>query len=211
MNDDAEDTLDTLLKIVERDRDERCLEIRGQAQEEARRLVREARAQARTRVAEAVREARRRAQERLDDARAALATQARQRRQEASRALLERAWSVLPTALAERWQSPAARHRWLEAVVDLAAGSLPLGTWEITVPDRLGAEERERLAARIREITGEPPELSASDELAAGIRICVGSTCLDGTTTGLLADRRTVEGRLLAEMIHEVDGSEEAA
>jgi len=203
MNDVAEDTLTTLLKVVEGDRDERCARIREEAEREAKRLVSEARSQARQRVGEAIAEARRRARARVADARAALATEARRRRQESSRVLLERAWEVLPDALAERWDDPADRRAWLESVVDLAAGSLPLGTWHVSHPPDLTDEEAKLVADRIEEATGDPPELEPSDQVRSGLRICVGQTCLDGTARGLLADRRAVEGRLLAEMLRE--------
>ena len=211
MNDASDDTLTTLLQMVERDREERCARIREEAEEGSRALLREARAQARRRVTEAIREARQRARARVADARAALGTQARQRRQEASRSLLEGAWDALPEALADRWRTDDARRVWLEALIDLAATSLPLGTWQVTHPVDLGEDDARLVAKRIEEVTGEPPELVASDGVRAGLRVCVGATCLDATVRGLLADRRSVEGRLLAEMLREADTAREVS
>lgn len=196
----SDQPLHALLEIVERDRDERRRVVAEEADARAREIVGEARRAARRKVGAAIADARRRGRARIESARASLETASRTRRNEASRKLLDATWPALPSALREAWDDDDARARWLDAAIDVAARMLPLGTWTIAHPDDLDAGEAARVSARVREITGTEPELSPDADVHAGARVSVGSACLDATIRGLLADRRSIEGRLLAEM-----------
>lgn len=200
------DTLSSLLEIVERDRDERCRDVRKRSEEEARAVITAARGEAREHVTQAASELRRTRAQRIEEARAALASRARLRQRAASRALLEEAWRQMPEALRWFWSDEARREQWLAALLSRAGRTLPLGNWRIEHPVDWAEAERSRFAANVRLLSGSEPELVPDRAIIAGARIVVGSACLDATAQGLLADGSAVQGRLLAEMWREAEG-----
>jgi hypothetical protein len=199
------DTLTLLLDVVERDRDERCRDIRRQAERQARDIVATARREARERVSAAASELRRGRALRVEEARAALTTRDRRRQQAASRVLLDEAWVALPGALLVSWRDDTERRDWLAALLARAADALPLGSWRIEHPLDWDEAERARFAAEVVRLTGSEPTFVPQHALGTGVRIVVDTASLDATTTGLLADASAVEGLLLAEMWREVE------
>jgi len=59
----------------------------------------------------------------------------------------------------------------------------------------------DRLRAGLSELAGEPPELSEDDQIDAGLRVFATDVCLDLSVDGLLRDRESVEGLLLATLL----------
>lgn len=178
-----------LAALVASDRARRCAEAEARGREAARRLIAQARAEARRRAATVFGELRARAERDVRAAHAALETAHRRRRFAGERALLERGMQQLPQALLARWQDPEARRAWTRAVLEVAARLLPPGPRRIECPASLGAAERRALGETVL----------AQDDLEAGIRVRGELACVDGSLAGLLADRRVLEARLLAE------------
>lgn len=188
------DRVGTLIEVVERDRERRIRTIRAEAEAEAEALVRRAREKAHERVRRAIRTAGEREQQRLENVRAELATRGRKLDHQNAIELLERAWARLPEILARRWSDAECRRRWVESLVELAAGELPHVSWKIEHP---GDFDPECLVAPIEQATGRRPTFSACSEIGSGLRVRVGGVLLDGTERGLLARPEEVRSKLL--------------
>ena len=61
-------------------------------------------------------------------------------------------------------------------------------------------DEKQSFLQQVRKHTGQTPDARASADIGAGLRICSGGSCVDGTLTGILSDRRGVEAILLTEL-----------
>lgn len=204
MTDGSESSaLMSLLQVVQRDLQERRRKIFEQADEREGQIVRQARTNARQRVSRAVREERERIAEEVERSRTSHAIEARERRQQAARRMLEEAWGLLPEVLRERWREPEARRRWVKALVEQARASLGDGSWRVVHPP--GFEPDSHPDAFGRPQNGDPT-FEEDPEMEAGLRIYGDNAVLDGSIGGLLTDRRTVEGRLLAELMSEEGG-----
>ncbi len=186
-----------LLEVVERDREERCRRIRAEAVARVAELVRAERREARRRVTDAVRAERDRAEQRREAVLAELLTREREIEQSVGKALVARCWDRLRAVLVARWGEPISRARWTMTLVEQARKVLPVGTWLVEHPRALLPSE---VAAQIGPASGRAPSLSAKDEIRAGLRLSSEGVTLDGTLQGLLADRSSVEGRLLMEL-----------
>lgn len=186
-----------LLDLVEDDRRTRCAAIAGDAHERARALLAQAHGEARTRMREAFAEERKRADERLAAARAKLATRRRHAEQRRAAALLALGLARLPDSLQRRWRDAATRTLWIDAALDAALAVLPHERWRIAHPDDWPAQEQQAVRERITEWGSLPPEMIAEARIAAGLRISAKGIVVDGTLTGVTADRRTIGARLL--------------
>jgi hypothetical protein len=187
-----------LLRVVEEYRERECRTILERAHYEAARLEAHAHAEARQRVHQAVVAERRRARDTLRAAQAEVQTERRRHRQRRDLAVLELAWPELRAALGRRWAEPTARQRWVDGLVTEALRRIPGGPWTISHPPTWPAAERDAVATSLAAASGQPPTLVVVAEIDAGLRMTCGATTLDGTSDGLLADRATVGGRLLA-------------
>ena len=196
-DDDARDEVAAFLAIVERDRAARCDTILNEAQNRAAELTRSARRDAHGRVSTAVRDDRARSHQRVEAARAELATRERQLEREVKTTLLVRGWERLRVELADAWTLAERRARWIDALIADAGRLLPRGSWRIEHPR--GLAELESLSRAAEQASGAVPALEPAD-IEAGLRIHVQGATLDGSLDGLLADRRSVEGRLLREL-----------
>jgi hypothetical protein len=179
-----------LLAVIEADRARRCDEIVRRGEAARRRIAQEARAEGRRRAAAVFAEMRARAARELGAARAELDTARRRQRFAGERSILARGMALLPPALRRRWQDAARRRAWTSAVLAAASRFLPPGPWHIECPPGLSEDERSALGAQVM----------ALEDVDAGIRVRSAHACVDGTMAGLLADRRSLEGHLLAEM-----------
>ncbi len=192
--------LEGMLRLVgERERREREA-ILAQARAEARRIVAEARSEARKRVRRDVEEMRRWMRREIGRAEAAFETAKRRHRSRCDAALLEAGWGRLREALAARWRDPAGRRAWVEMLLRDALARLPKTAWDITHPPDWPEAERTALTQRLQGALGHPPRFHPSPDSSAGLKLCAGGACLDGTLEGMLLDRHGIEGRLLAEL-----------
>ena len=186
-----------LLELVAEDRDRRLQAIAHEVCTRSHTIGSEAFAAARERIREAFAEERARQEEALLLADARLASRRRQSAQRLAKLLLEQAWTDLPEAMLARWQRPADRLTWTQAVLGQAREMLPAGRWRIEVPADWPRGEREAFARAVREVTGEAPDVVTTDAVRAGVRLTTAGNCVDGTLDGLLADREPIAARLL--------------
>lgn len=194
MNPDAR--AQALIDLVEADAREQCATLAAQAEDRARALVREARGTAHARASAALAEERRRLHTQLGAAEARLANARRQHAQRRHQLLLDAAWRRLPALLAQRWRTPETRARWITRLLEAARASFPSGAWtlvhgpDFTPADRSQASDLARQAGASLEFVADPA-------LAVGLKLRAGGNLIDGSATGLLADRARVGSRLL--------------
>lgn len=186
-----------LLELVEADRHARCSAIADDAHERATTLVRQAHAEARTQMRDAFTEERSRAAQRLAAARAHLATRRRHAEQQRAAALLAVGLARLPDELRRQWAMADTRARWIDAALDSALAVLPRTPWRIEHPDDFGHDEREAITARLVSAQHAAPGFAAEARLAAGLRISANGIVVDGSLTGVIADRSAIGARLL--------------
>jgi len=186
-----------LLDLVEADRARQSAQIIDTASSQAATLRSQARAQARERLRQAFAEQRRLLHERVAAAQARLVTQRRLHGQQRNAALLQRARQQLPGDLLARWQQPATRAAWLVQVLAAARTHLPPDGWRILHAPDWPAAEQQALARTLAVETGVAPKFEADARIAGGLKIVAGGNVIDGTLDGLLADRSSLEARLL--------------
>ena len=185
-----------LIDLVEADAREQCAALAAQAEARARALVREARGAARTRASAALADERRRLHTQLGAAEARLANARRQHAQRRHQLLLDAAWHRLPALLAQRWQAPETRARWIARLLDAARASFPSKSWTLVHGTDFTAADF-ALASRLAEQAGARLEFVSDATLTAGWKLRAGGNLIDGSATGLLSDRAMVGSRLL--------------
>lgn len=194
-----------LIRILEAKRNQSCEAIRKQADEQCAALLEQAYRDARKRLGLAIREERARAKRQIEMAQAQVRTGQRQRELRLSRLRLERGWELLPKALERRWQADASRAAWVKAVLREALAVLPPGEWTIHHAPAWSAQEIKAVGELVAQRIGKTPRFQADQGIAAGIRIRLDGTCVDGSIPGLLANRAWVKARLLGEINRALD------
>ncbi len=190
------------LRLVAESCERRCEEISARAEAEARQIVKRARREALERVRSAVRTQRERRRLALEAANAELATEVRLVEQQVRRRWLDCAWPRLLGILDAEWKQFEQRQRWMREIVQGALEYLETKeAWRVEHPAGLEPAELEALTHSIAERTSAAPELVPARTIRAGLRIHAGGATVDGTLDGLLADRDSIEGRLLAELL----------
>jgi len=190
-----------LLTLIEHDREQRRGAIVDAARDAARALLSEAHRRARERVRAVYVEERDRRNARVAAAQAELASRARAAGQQRSRALLARASARLPIALHARWLDAASRERWVDETIAQSLRVLPPGVWRIEHAPGLTEGERAKLANELR-AKGIHASCSEIADLRAGLRVIAGSTAIDSTLDGMLADGEEIGARVLALIEH---------
>lgn len=190
--------LQHLLRVVEHHRDERCARVLEAARVQAQQLLKRARREARARVHQAIETSREQARRQLASAQAQHQTQLRMQRQREDLALLARAWQPLHDRLLGRWQQSDSRRSWIDALVSQALATLIDRHWRIEHPADWPEAERATLEARLSAELGQAPAFSAHEAVTAGLRIRAGDACIDGSLTGLLRARDSIEAMMLA-------------
>jgi len=125
-------------------------------------------------------------------------TRKRQHRQQADEALLTTTWQDLREALLHRWRDPMMRRRWVEDLVNQAASVLLDRHWVVEHPVDWPAQERSALQRRLEKQLAHTPHFEIKSTIAAGLCICAGGACVDGSADGLLRERLDIEAVLLA-------------
>ncbi|MGD2112066.1 MAG: V-type ATP synthase subunit E family protein [Gammaproteobacteria bacterium] len=196
----ADAQLQHLLALVERDREARCREVTGTAEQQARAIVRQAHRDARAHAHQDLEALREQIRQRVISAQAQEQTRLRQLRQQADQAFLDAAWQPLQEALQRHWQEPAHRQQWIAQLVEAAAARLIGSDWLIEHPPDWPADERVALKARVSGEFACHPRLQEQPGLRAGLRISADEACVDGSIDGLLRRRTRIEALLLAEI-----------
>jgi hypothetical protein len=190
--------LQNLLDVVERKRDERCRMLLNEARGQAQQLLQQARHEACERLHGKVIDTREQARQQLASAQAQQQTRLRLQRHHADKALLARAWEPLRERLLQRWEQQDSRMLWIDNLVRQARTALLDRNWNIEHPLDWPEQEREVLGRRLERDLGSPPVFIAQSWIVAGLRICAGTACLDGTREGLLRSRTRIEAMMLA-------------
>ena len=197
---DVERQARALLELIEADRARRCAQILGEANGRASRSRAQACAEARQRVRQVYTEQRQRRHDQIGAAQARLATCRRLHEQRRTAALLQVAWQQLPDALRALWQQGDSRAAWVRHVLTYARDRLQPGPWRIVHAANWQAHEREALPAALLADTRIEPRFEADASIEAGLKVVGGRNVVDGTITGLLADRADIEARLLRQL-----------
>ena len=188
----------SVLEALGTQQDSRCREIESAAARKAEQLLNETRHRMRERVHRAVTEERQRRETALLESRHRIETARRRRVQARYRDFLQDAMPLLQAELEQCWQDTETRQSWCEMLLGEAADRLPGERWTIEHPEDWSGSETQWLARAFAARDLPKPAFVADAEIAAGLRVRLGSACLDATLEGLLADRDAVEARLLA-------------
>jgi hypothetical protein len=189
----ASDSERALLDLIEADRAARCEAIALEASDAARAVLRDARKSAHARVSAALKADRQRLRARLSGLDAALATATRLHAQRHLRALLDEAWRRLPLALEARWQDSGGRSAWTRHILDGARAELERGDWSVSHAPGWPEDER-RAALDPLAAAGNAVVAATQDAgMRAGLQVRRGGNVLDGTLSGLLADRNAID------------------
>lgn len=187
-----------LLAVVEQRRSERCRDVLDKAHEQARQLIKQAYRDERQRMHRELGETRQKLHQQMVSVVARRQTRKRQRRQRADEELLKTSWLNLHEALLHRWRDSVIRRRWVDDLVDQAASVLVDSHWLIEHPSDWPAQERSALQLRLEKQLAHTPHFEVTSTIAAGLRICAGGACVDGSADGLLRERLAIEAVLLA-------------
>ena len=190
--------VDSVLSALKAQQDIRCREIESAAGRKVAQLLSDSHRRMRQRVHKAIDEERRRRETSLLDARHRIETAGRRRVQQEYRRFLHDAVPLLIAELGARWRDGVSRRRWCETVIGEALGRLPADPWTVEHPEDWSSEDTQWLEEAFRARGLPKPVLHEDAGIAAGLRVRLGSACLDATVDGLTADARAVEGRLLA-------------
>ena len=201
---------EALLALVEQYRAARCARLLAPAQAQAEAVERGARTETRRRVHTTVTEERQRLAREVTAALARLATERRAFAQRRAKLLLDAGWAALRSALKTRWTDATTRRLWIVSHLARALAALPHDgdvRWRIHVPAGLPNDERAALLATLAASGVTRATCDDDASIDAGLRVVAGANVLDASLDGLLADRATLEGRLL----HAVAPDEERA
>lgn len=186
-----------LIETVDRYRAERCAALLEPAIAEARALRKAALSDARRRVATAIDEERKRLRRDVGAVEASVATERRLVAQQRAVRQLGIAWIALRKALAARWSDPGRRSAWVDAHVARGVECLAHDAeWRVRHHPAWSDEERVRVTERLAAL-GIRVSFEEDTSIDAGFTVTCGHNVLDASLDGLLADRATIEGRLL--------------
>jgi hypothetical protein len=189
--------VDALLEEVKRQEGRRCQEIITAAERAARDLQEETRRELHRKRRQAVADERQRRRHALLEATSRIETREQSSAHARYEMVLDAAWPRLVSALAHRWRHPDSRRDWCEMLVDEAAAALGRSSWTVEHPADWSADDESRLIAACDARAVRVSTFVADPGIRAGVRIRLDDACLDGTLDGLLADRRSVEARIL--------------
>ena len=187
-----------LQNVVERHRATACEKIQLLAQTRADELISKAHENSRRRMHEDNVETREKEHRQLASAEAQIQTRKRLARQHSDEELLRSGWKLLKESLERQWQQADTRKPWIDNLIGQALATLVSPHWHIEHPVDWAEEERMALQRRLHEQLGHAPELEAIADISAGLRLCTGGTCVDGTTDGLMHERTRIEALMLA-------------
>lgn len=178
--------------------EKRCREVVADAKRSANLAIRDARRRLGERQRRAVREERQRRERELLIAQSRMETLNRRRAFARYEKFLEAAWPILIETMAKRWSDAGQRLAWCNMIVAEAADSLMGSDWVVEHPKNWTKADSSAVARRMRGLALPAPKFVPCNDITSGLRVRVGTACLDGTTGGLLGDRGDVEALLLA-------------
>ncbi len=194
----VEAQVDHLLKVVEQYQQEHCESILRRADRQAKKIIEEAYSIVRGRTRRSLEEIRSQSLQDLKMAEASLQTQIRLARHKLDEAFLDQAWLKLRDALCLRWRDKGMRDQWIDEIVRQADASLVSREWTLECPDSLTDEECKTLKDQLDSLKLDSVDMKTGDGINAGLRICAGGACIDGSVDGLLRQRARIEEMFLA-------------
>ncbi len=193
-----------LMALIEEYRDRECNELIENAHSKCQEMIKAAHQDARGRVHQAVERERANAISRIRSAEAELHTKRRAMEQRLAEAVLTESWHLLEQGLKKRWGETDGRRAWIKRCAQEALLRLPRGRWEVKHPLDCRPDDlmlfRDMIA---KESPDTRVEMSTVGEIEAGLMIGVNRTFLDMSLTGIIKDRVSLEGRILA-LLHKV-------
>ena len=190
------ETLEHLLGVVVENREKRCQAVRDKAHQQAAEINGQAYKRGRARLHRHVNELREKYRLKVTSATARNQTLLRQQHHKEERAILDVAWPVLRTAMTALWQQHETRCEWIESAIETARQRLREQGWRIEHPPDFTEDDRQCIEQMF---TGDDrPELSACEDIEAGIRIRLDGAVIDATLAGLLRQKRAIEARMIA-------------
>lgn len=203
--------VESMIGALQAQQNRRCREIEGAANRKAEELLAESRDRMRKRVHKAVVEERQRRETALLDARHRIETAERRKVQRHYRKVLHEASPTLTAELEQRWRDDELRRSWCEMVIGEAADRLSGGPWTVEHPGSWSGDDTAWLEQAFAARGLPQPVLREDAGVAAGLRVWLGSACLDATIDGLMADAHAVKARLLAAWERQVPSHREDA
>lgn len=191
-------TLEHLLGVVVENREQRCAQVREEAQAQVSEIIRQAHQRNRASMHRHIVALREKYRLRVSAALARNETRIRKQHHIQDQAVLDAAWPLLHQAMVAQWQQAQSRRAWIEAAIGIAAATLLEHDWHIEHPAALDEDDRQWLQQRVARNGSKAHTLSANEAIAAGIRISAHGTVIDATVEGLLQHRRAIEARVLA-------------
>ncbi len=190
------ETLEHLLGVVVENREKRCQAVRDKAFQQAAEITGQAYKRSRARLHRHVDELREKYRLKVTSATARNQTLLRQQHHKEERALLDVAWPMLRTAMMALWQQHETRCQWIESAIETGKQRLRQQGWRIEHPTNFSKADRQCIEQMLA--GDEKPELSACDDIEAGIRIRLEGAVIDATLDGLLRQKRAIEARMIA-------------
>lgn len=197
-------TIEYLLGIVAQNREQRCAEVRESARSHVTEIIKQAHIRVRGRMHRHILALRDKYRERISTAQAHNQTLIRQHRQLADKECLATAWPLLAEALKVLWVDPVSRQQWLDEAIKSASSRLLKHEWCIEHPLDFSDEEQKRLQQNCAYRGDCAVQLTACDDIAAGIRILVDGTVIDATLDGLLQQKTIIEAMLISRIKQDV-------
>ncbi|MBF0178520.1 MAG: hypothetical protein HQM03_00680 [Magnetococcales bacterium] len=191
-------TLAAMLALVEEKKRQQQDRILAQARTEADALIADAHRQARARMHEAILAERRMARQALQATQTRQETELRGHAMNVANRQLRKGRLLLENALLERWRNPESQRAWIAGLAERALACLPAGQWEVWHPSGLASGALDPLREKLRQAGGPDPEAREEAGMTAGLRIACQGAWVDGTATGLMADRMAIDAMLLA-------------
>ncbi len=192
MNDDQSEPLRLLVQRITRHQQEACQQILETARLEADDIIALAEAEAKRREALVTEAEEGRLAETEATLRARQATEVRQHRLHQTQAMLEQGWTLLLAQLTQRWADAGQRALWLATLRQRAEQTLAPGDWSVHHPPAWNPAEWGASSAAVA--------FHPDEHLTAGLRIGCRGAWLDGSLQGMMANRRELSARLLAQL-----------
>ena len=199
-----------MLELTDEWMNKRCSEIQESVEKECAEIVCNAHRDARLKLRHHYHADRHEARQRIISAEAALKTKQRQQLQELELKLLETTWSQLEAELLERWREPNERKAWLESTWSLALKVLPKLDWTVTFGEGMEESELENLIEQTPDFKDSRPRMVYDRQIIAGLRIQASGASVDGTLSGLLANRKQLESEILSTFLKNCPDSTES-
>lgn len=191
--------VERLLNVVHEYQQAQCRQILTQSAQEAQQILHQAYRDNRRRVHQDILARRESMRRQIASAQAKRHTLSKKYQYAADRRYLDQAWDLLQAELAKRWQQQEQRQRWVQKILGTALTRLAGSDWVVEHPHSWTVAEQQHFMDQVRQHSEVMVKFATSPDIAAGIRICAGGATIDGSLSGLLADRSRIESELLAQ------------